>query len=80
LGPHSLKDAAGNALNNGTDINRNFDVLYGDFDDDGIVGKSDIHGVRRVTNGPYNIFADINGDGVVDATDVRIIRQRLGAE
>jgi uncharacterized repeat protein (TIGR01451 family) len=37
---------------------------------------SGVNGVRN--SGLYNPFADMNGDGVVDAADVNIVRTRLG--
>jgi len=32
------------------------------------------------TTAPYNIFADINGDGAVTLADVRIVRSRIGTK
>ena len=34
--------------------------------------------IRNAIGQPYNIFADLNGDGVVDTTDMTIARNRLG--
>ena len=38
---------------------------------DGVVTSADVVGINNVIgSGVYNIFADLNGDGKVDATDV----------
>jgi len=34
--------------------------------------------VNTATRNPYNILADMNGDGVVNATDVLLVRSRIG--
>jgi hypothetical protein len=80
-GPNAIEDAAGNELNGGTGFAQNFKVLYGDFNDDGVVSAADMAGVnsaRAVLGVAYNIFADLNGDGVVDVTDVTIARSQVG--
>lgn len=77
-GPNAIKGANGNALNGGTNFSENFKVLWGDFNDDGVVNASDAVLVNTARSGPYNIFADMNGDGVVNATDVNIARARIG--
>jgi len=77
-GPNALKDANGNPLNGGTNFTQNFKVLWGDFNDDGVVSASDSVLVNNARSSSYNIFADVNGNGVVDATDVSIVRSRIG--
>ena len=77
-GPNALKDANGNPLNGGTNFTQNFKVLWGDFNDDGVVSASDSVLVNNARSSSYNIFADVNGNGVVDATDVSIVRTRIG--
>ncbi len=78
-GSDAIMDAVGNALGGGAAFNRNFRVLWGDFDDNGIVELRDIEGVTAAfASGAYNIFADMNGDGVVDGDDVRVVTSRVG--
>ena len=77
-GANAIKDANGNALNGGTNFTQNFKVLWGDFNDDGVVNASDSVLVNAARSSPYDIFADMNGDGVVNATDVNIVRTRIG--
>lgn len=77
-GANAIKDGNGNALNGGTNFTQNFKVLWGDFNDDGVVNASDSVLVNAARSSSYNIFADMNGDGVVDASDVNIVRTRIG--
>jgi photosystem II stability/assembly factor-like uncharacterized protein len=76
-GEHALRDAAGNRLNGGADVEQCINVRLGDFTDDGVVNRADIAGVRDAEHGAYTIFADINGDGVVDHRDMSIVRSLL---
>ncbi|HEY3824389.1 MAG TPA: dockerin type I domain-containing protein, partial [Bryobacteraceae bacterium] len=78
-GANALKDAAGNALTGGSGFSQTLKVLLGDFNDDGVVNSQDFTLVNAARNQPYNIFADIDGNGVVDANDVQIVRTHLGA-
>jgi hypothetical protein len=77
-GGNALKDAAGNALNGGTDVSQNVKLLWGDFNDDGVVNASDLVGVNTARAGGYNIFGDMNGNGSVDANDVNVVRREIG--
>jgi len=77
-GSDAIKDASGNALGGGAGYAQNFKVLQGDFNDDGFVASNDMLAVWNATAQAYNIFADINGDGVVNLTDVQIVRSRIG--
>ena len=79
-GPNALMDASSNALNNGAGFTQPFKVLWGDFNDDGIVNASDIALVSAARSQTYNILADMNGDGVVNAADVTIVGQRAGTK
>ena len=75
-GPNGISDAAGNALGGGIQFSRTFNVLGGDFNDDGVVNAADLSGVNAVIQGSvYNIFADLNGDGVVNNADAQLIVQ-----
>jgi hypothetical protein len=77
-GADALKDMNGNALTNGAGYNQNLKILYGDFNDDGLVNAQDTVGVNNAISNPYNILADMNGDGVVNIADVQIVRSRGG--
>jgi photosystem II stability/assembly factor-like uncharacterized protein len=77
-GADALRDTAGNSLGGGTNFVQALNVLYGDFNGDGVVSSSDMTAVNNAIAGPYNIFADINGDGVVDINDVQLVRRRIG--
>lgn len=76
-GPDAVKDAAGNTLGDG--FAQNFNVLYGDTLGHGAVDAADVVAVRNAIGQPYDIFMDINGDGVVDNTDMGLARSRIGA-
>jgi hypothetical protein len=77
-GADAIKDAGGNPLNGGAGFNQNLKVLWGDGTDDGVVNASDLVLVNNARSQAYNIFADMNGDGVVDINDVQIVRNRIG--
>jgi hypothetical protein len=77
-GATALKDAAGNALGSGAGYAQSLKILWGDFNDDGSVSATDMVSVNNAKAAPYNIFADMNGDGVVDSADVQIVRTRAG--
>lgn len=78
-GANGISDASGNALGGGTAFLQNFRVLWGDFNDDGVVNSQDGVGVNNARNSAvYNIFADMNGDGVVNISDVQIVAARIG--
>jgi hypothetical protein len=77
-GAHALADINGNALTGGAGFNQNLKILYGDFNDDGVVNSQDLTLVNAARAGPYNIFADMNGDGVVNAADVQMVRTQEG--
>jgi Dockerin type I domain len=53
-------------------------VLWGDYNDDGVVNAADLAGVSLFTKLAYNLFADMNGDGTVNAADVQIVRTQIG--
>jgi hypothetical protein len=78
-GADKVTDGAGNALAGGAGFAQAFKVLYGDFDDNGVVNSTDSANIYALTIGAYNLLADLNGDGVIDINDVKIARLRLGA-
>jgi hypothetical protein len=78
-GADAIEDAAGNPLAGGAGFSQSFKVLYGDFNDDGVVNSLDTVSVRNQTAASYNILADLNGDGVVNAIDISVARLQLGA-
>ena len=70
-----IADLAGNPLAAATQALR---ILHGDFNDDGVVNSQDLVQVNQARSLAYNIFADMNGSGVVDVTDVNIVRSQIG--
>jgi len=77
-GANALADAAGNPLVGGAGFTQNLKVLWGDYNDDGMVTSGDMTLVNNARAAPYDIVADMNGDGVVNVADVTIVRTRLG--
>ena len=59
---------------------RRFDVLPGDVNDDGKVDLLDFGAIRNVIVGvaPPSVFADIDGNAVVDINDYNAVRRRVG--
>ena len=60
---------------------RRLDVLPGDANDDGAITAQDIaivHSGFASLGALYNIFNDINGDGVVDINDYNLVRRFVG--
>ncbi len=76
-GPNAIS-AGANSLGGGAGFMQLLRVLYGDYNDDGVVNASDLSGVQLARSAPYNIFADLNGDGVVDVADIQIVRLQIG--
>ncbi len=81
-GANVLKDASGNPI---APFSQAFNVLQGDFNDDGVVNEIDEAGVRALVAPPYqlhppayDIFADLSGDGIINLIDVRVARARKG--
>ncbi len=64
-----------------TTFTRRLDVLPGDANDDGVVNGGDLVVVRNdfaAFGSTYNIFDDINGDGVVDVNDTNVVARFIG--
>jgi uncharacterized repeat protein (TIGR02543 family) len=76
-GAHALKDAGGNALKSGAGFTQALKILWGDFNDDGAVSASDLVLVNKAISQPYNVFADMNGDGLVSLPDVQTVFVRI---
>ena len=81
-----IANLAGSPINLGGTSSWNFDVLPGDFNGDRTVKSDDMVAIKNQI-GTYLItgdsipgvnLADLNGDGVVDAEDVKIAQGRLG--
>ncbi len=77
-GPNAITDGGGNPLAGGAGFAQNLKILWGDYNDDGLVNSQDMVGVGNATVKPYDIFADMNGDGVVNTADVVLARSRIG--
>jgi hypothetical protein len=78
-GANALKDTAGTALAGGAGFSQNLKILYGDFNDNGVVNLQDQVLEAAATSAPYNIFADMDGDGVVSSADCLLVRSRSGS-
>lgn len=77
-GPNAIEDAGSVGLSAGAGFAQNFRVLWGDFNDDGIVNSQDQVLVNAARSTSYNILADLNGDGVVNTSDVLVARSQVG--
>ena len=74
-GPTGIQDASANSLG---DWGKSIGVLAGDFDGDGVVTDADARAIRRrFGHGrPIDRFADLTGDGIVDAADYNLALSR----
>ena len=65
-----------------TTYTRRLDVLPGDVNDDGVVNSADLvvdHNDFTSSMGAiYDIFDDINGDGVIDLNDLNLVGRFMG--
>jgi hypothetical protein len=77
-GMNALTNSGGVGLGGGAGASQSLKILWGDFTDDSAVSATDLVGVNNARVSTYNIFADVNGDGIVDATDVQIVRSQIG--
>lgn len=83
-GVNAIRDIAGNPI---AAFQKQFAILYGDFNDDQKVTIDDEIGVRAFVAAPYdlhptnyNIFADLSGDGLVNVVDVGVAHNRRGQQ
>jgi hypothetical protein len=60
----------------GTTWGRTFAVLPGDFDGNGLVNSTDFDKVKG-QKGKVNVFADVNGDGVVNDQDTASVTAHM---
>ena len=63
------------------DVNASFFRLFGDVDGNGVVNNADI-GLVQTAQGQTggNLATDLNGDGLVDLTDLTNVKRRKGAK
>ena len=71
-------DITGNML--AKDAGRNFVVLPGDFDGNGVVNDADLKGIASRIGQPkkFNRFADIDGNGFIDQIDLGLATANKG--
>jgi hypothetical protein len=63
------------------DVTARFHRLFGDVDGNGVVNDTDVglvQGAQAQTG--LNLATDLNGDGVVDLTDLTNVKRRKGAK
>ena len=77
-GPNALSGSSGATLGGGAGFVQTLHVLFGDFNDDGVVSAADLVGVNNAIAAGYTPFADLNGDGAVTILDVQLVRTRVG--
>jgi len=75
---NAVTDLTGNPLGGGVDFAQMLNVLPGDVSDDGNVASNDAVLVNNARAQPYNVIDDINGDGVVNVSDVLLVGARIG--
>src|SRR5208337_3075040 len=57
-----------------------FSVLPGDFKNDGVVSAAAMTGVNNEIGQAYDVWADLNGTGTVDFSDVQFARSKIGTK
>ena len=77
-GPNALTDGT-TGLGNGAGASQLLRVLYGDYNDDGVVNSADTTSVLNLVRAStYDLFADMNGDGAVTVANYQIVRSQIG--
>jgi CSLREA domain-containing protein/uncharacterized repeat protein (TIGR01451 family) len=77
-GPDAITDSLGNGLAGGAGYSQILKVLQADYNDDGIVDSQDLVAINNALSTPYDILADVDGDGAVTLTDFNIARNLVG--
>ena len=78
-GAHALKNSSGVALGTGTDLTQILRILFGDYNDDGVVNVADQTSVLNLFRASaYDLLGDMNGDGAVTTADVLQVRSQIG--
>jgi FG-GAP-like repeat/Calx-beta domain/MBG domain (YGX type) len=57
-----------------------FSVLPGDFNGDDVVSSGDMTDVNNEIPLTYDVWADLDGSGTVDANDVKVARSKIGTK
>lgn len=79
-GPSRIKVSL-TGVNGAHNVGASIGLLAGDVNNTRAVGASDIFGVKsRIGKevGPGNFRADVNADGLIDAADLGVVKQRSG--
>jgi hypothetical protein len=77
LSAAGVSDASANPM--AADVGKSIGVLPGDYDRNGVVSDADIKAIAtKVKKHLIDRFSDVNGDGVVDQTDVDIATANKG--
>ena len=76
-GASAIKDAAGMS-GAGVGFSQNLKILFGDVNDDGVVNSQDLVLLNSASKQPYNILMDMDGDGAVTTSDVKLVQPRVG--
>ena len=56
-----------------------YNVVVADFDGNGKVDSSDLRSIANALSLGYDIFGDLNGDGLFNSSDSQLVRPRIGS-